>query len=158
MVNIDDLRGRRMRFCVCARTISLPIDVDSATQQLVLIGIRWLSFPHCAHTESNWLNVVQYSLSTRAGTLVFAHETKIIVLTNKWDSRTRQFKYAITWSDELERFDDITAVLCLPIAADTDEVGEMLDFLDGWPLQTTWWPINANGLDEYSVCAWFFRI
>lgn len=73
-------------------------------------------------TENNWLNVVHYSLSTRAGTLVFAYETKIIVLSNKWDLRTRQFKYSITWSDELERFDDITAVLCLPIAGDADEV------------------------------------
>lgn len=65
---------------------------------------------------------MHYSLSTRAGTLVFAHETKIIVLSNKWDSRSQQFKYSITWSDELERFDDITSVLCLPIASDADEV------------------------------------
>lgn len=66
--------------------------------------------------DSNWLNAVQYSLSTRTGTLVFAYETKIIVLSNKWDTRLHQFRYSITWSDELDRYDDITAILCLPIA------------------------------------------
>lgn len=72
--------------------------------------------------DSNWLNRVRYTLSVKTGSLVFAHETKIIVLSMKWDSRIHQSKYSITWSDELPPYDNITAVLCIPITNDSDEV------------------------------------
>lgn len=72
--------------------------------------------------DGNWLNSVRYSLYVKTGTLVFAYETKIIVLSSKWDSRSHQSKYSITWSDELPPYDDITAVLCIPIPNETDEV------------------------------------
>lgn len=73
-------------------------------------------------TESNWLNSVRFTLSVKTGTLVFAYETKIIVLSLKWDSRSRQSKYTITWSDELPPSDSITAVQCIPITTESDEV------------------------------------
>lgn len=72
--------------------------------------------------DSNWLNSVRHSLSVKTGTLVFAYDSKIIVLSAKWDSRTHQSKYSITWSDELPPYDDITAVLCIPITNDADDV------------------------------------
>lgn len=72
--------------------------------------------------ESNWLNAVCFTLSVKTGTLVFTYETKIIVLTLKWDSRSRQSKYSITWSDELPPSDSITAVQCIPITNESDEV------------------------------------
>lgn len=77
---------------------------------------------YCHISDSNWLNNVCYTLSVKTGTLVFAYESKIIVLSKKWDSRSQQSKYSITWSDELPPYDDITAVLCLPIANETDKV------------------------------------
>lgn len=73
-------------------------------------------------SDGNWLNSVRYTLSVKTGTLVFAHQTKIIVLSLKWDLRSNQSKYSITWSDELPPYDDITAVLCLPITTEADEV------------------------------------
>lgn len=108
----------------------------------------WLFF--LLRTENNWLNVVHYSLSTRSGTLVFAYETKIIVLTNKWDTRTRQFKYSITWSNELERYDDITSVLCLPFASDGDEVN---NFVGTWIYKSD--SIEFSRLITYSVQFFF---
>lgn len=74
-------------------------------------------------SDSNWLNRVCYTLSVRTGTLVFAYQTKIIVLSIKWDSRTHQSRYTITWSDELPPYDNITAVLCIPIT-NGDEVNK----------------------------------
>lgn len=73
-------------------------------------------------SDNNWLSAVQYSLSTRTGTLVFAYETKIIVLSNKWDSRSHQSRYSITWSDELPLNDSITAVLGLPLVNEAEDV------------------------------------
>lgn len=78
--------------------------------------------------DKNWLSAVQYSLSTSSGTLVFAHETKVIVLSNKWDSRSHQSRYSITWSDELPLYDNITSVLCLPFPNEAEEVSLVLTF------------------------------
>lgn len=72
--------------------------------------------------NNNWLSAVQYSLSTSSGTLVFAYETKIIVLSNKWDSRSHQSRYSITWSDELPLYDNITSILCLPLSSEASDV------------------------------------
>lgn len=68
------------------------------------------------------MNLVHYSFTTKTGTLVLAYQAKIIVLSNKWDSRSNQYKYSITWSDELTPYDEITAVLCLPIPNENNEV------------------------------------
>lgn len=73
-------------------------------------------------SDENWLNTVYFSLSVKTGTLVFAYESKIIVLSMKWNSHLRQSKYSITWSDELPPYDNITAVLCLPITNEAEEV------------------------------------
>lgn len=80
-------------------------------------------------SDNNWLSAVQYSLSTKTGTLVFAYETKIIVLSNRWESRSHQFKFSITWSDELAPYDNITAVLCLPFANEAEEVNSNANHL-----------------------------
>ncbi|XP_031628669.1 rab3 GTPase-activating protein regulatory subunit [Contarinia nasturtii] len=83
--------------------------------------------------DSNWLNSVRYTLSVKTGCLVFAYRTKIIVLSLKWDSRLHQSKYSITWSDELPPYDDITAVLCLPITNEAEEIvaGILIGFNSG---------------------------
>lgn len=63
----------------------------------------------------------------KTGTLVFAFRSKIIVLSLKWNNHLQQSKYSITWSDELPPYDDITAVLCLPITNEAEEVNPHLE-------------------------------
>lgn len=73
-------------------------------------------------SDNNWLNTVTYSLSMKTGTLVFAFRSKIIVLSLRWNNHLHQSKYTITWSDELPPYDNITAIQCLPITNEVDEV------------------------------------
>lgn len=77
-------------------------------------------------TDDNWLNVVCYSLSTKSGTLAFAHRRKIIVLSNQWDSKLQQFKYSIVWSGEIDGTVDseITALACLTVTSEQNEVSD----------------------------------
>lgn len=77
-------------------------------------------------SDDNWLNVVCYSLSTKSGTLAFAHQRKIIVLSNQWDTKLQQFKYSIVWSGELEcaTDDEVTAIACLTVTNEQNEVSD----------------------------------
>lgn len=77
-----------------------------------------------SNADDNWLNVVCYSLSTKSGTLAFAHQRKIIVLSNQWDTKLQQFKYSIVWSGELDDTtdDEITAIACLTVTTEQNEV------------------------------------
>lgn len=83
-----------------------------------------MKFPNWI-SESNWLNSVCFALSMKTGTLVFAYQTKIIVLSLKWDSRLHKSKYTITWSDELPPYDEITAIQCLPITNEDEKVNNI---------------------------------
>lgn len=89
--------------------------------------VRCLHFP-LNIADDNWLNVVCYSLSTKSGTLVFAHRRKIIVLSNQWDTRLQQFNYSIVWTGELEcaTEDEITSVACLAVSNENNEVRSSL--------------------------------
>lgn len=82
------------------------------------------TFPNAPNADENWLNVVSYSLSTKSGTLAFAHRRKIIVLSNQWDTKSQQFNYSIVWSGELEcaTDDEITSIACLTVTNDQNEV------------------------------------
>lgn len=67
--------------------------------------------------SDNWLSNCSVSVSPTGEIIVLAHRTRIVVLTAKWDSNAVLNQYHVTFSDSLETLDDITAVLCLPIAS-----------------------------------------
>lgn len=73
--------------------------------------------------DENWLNVVCYSLSTKCGTLAFAHQYKVIILSNQWDSTLQQYKYSCFFSGCLKKSPTpITSIHCLPITNEQKNV------------------------------------
>lgn len=78
-------------------------------------------------SEENWLNAVYYALSPTAEVLAFAHGSKIIVLSNRWDNNLQQYRYSITWSGVLENSNDIiTSIICLPVAGHSGSGSQVL--------------------------------
>lgn len=69
--------------------------------------------------SESWLQTCEISVCPTGDVIALARQTRLIVLSSKWDSNLSSTQYQISFSSIPHENDVITAVLCLPIVGQT---------------------------------------